>query len=97
MTRMNDTNEAVRCETCGAAAKKLHELCDACILKMMLKKQREDEDSTAIKECECQRCGKRWMPRSSSKPRTCPNQHCRSVNWDRPRIRPSKKQAEAAC
>ncbi|MGD0951971.1 MAG: hypothetical protein ABR985_06190 [Methanotrichaceae archaeon] len=89
MTGVNDT-PVVKCETCGGLAKKLHSLCDACILKMMLKKQREDKDTTAIREVQCQRCGTKWLPRTQ-KPMSCPNQKCRSYYWSTPRVRPMKE------
>lgn len=33
---------------------------------------------------DCQMCGHAWVPRGQRKPpRRCPNDHCRSMRWDR--------------
>ena len=51
-----------------------------------------------MKHCKCLRCGKEWIQRTDSKPKTCPNQHCRSAYWDRPRkAKVNKKLEELWC
>ena len=35
----------------------------------------------------CERCGYVWLPRTGSKPKVCPNKRCKSLYWDRPRLR----------
>lgn len=32
--------------------------------------------------CRC-RCGHKWLPRETERPRVCPK--CKSANWDRPK------------
>lgn len=39
----------------------------------------------SIEKVKCLRCGHEWYPRSEEKPRSCANQKCRSINWDRER------------
>jgi predicted Zn-ribbon and HTH transcriptional regulator len=43
-----------------------------------------------VRECLCERCGYKWLPRQIEIPINCPN--CKSAYWNRPRIRnPSLK------
>jgi hypothetical protein len=39
--------------------------------------------SETISDCECQRCGHKWVPRKRATPVTCPN--CRSPYWAKPK------------
>ncbi len=38
-----------------------------------------------VKECVCQRCGHKWIPRKKGRPALCPNRKCHSPYWDVPR------------
>lgn len=38
-----------------------------------------------IEKVICLRCGYEWYPHSEEKPRSCANQKCRSIYWDKPR------------
>ena len=38
-----------------------------------------------VKGYQCGRCGYKWVPRSEKRPAVCPS--CRSVYWDRERVR----------
>lgn len=37
-----------------------------------------------VRKLRCKRCGHTWYPRSPKRPRTCPNNRCRSAWWDVP-------------
>lgn len=38
-----------------------------------------------IEKVTCLRCGYEWYPHTEEKPRSCANQKCRSIYWDKPR------------
>jgi len=44
------------------------------------------EQPFILPELHCERCGYRWNPRRSSRPKVCPR--CKSVKW---RIRPDER------
>ena len=33
----------------------------------------------------CKRCGHTWIPRSTNKPKNCPNPKCKSPYWNKER------------
>ena len=41
--------------------------------------------SMSIEKVICLRCGWEWFPHTEEKPRSCANQKCRSIYWDKPR------------
>ena len=43
----------------------------------------ESETPKTLQRQTCQRCGKTWWPRQSTKPARCPR--CKTPYWDRPR------------
>ena len=52
------------------------------------------EETTAILQRTCNRCGYTWWPRSTKRPSECPK--CNSPYWDKPRVRtewPKEKMA----
>lgn len=40
-------------------------------------------DQIVLPELKCLRCGTTWNPRTTTKPKNCPN--CKSPYWDKPR------------
>ena len=50
----------------------------------MLTVKQAQEEKMPYKLVECLRCGHVW-PTKSERPTTCPNIHCHSDYWDKPR------------
>lgn len=44
-----------------------------------------------LMKLECKRCGYKWIPRKTAKPRMCPNPKCHSAYWDLERIYEKRK------
>lgn len=39
----------------------------------------------------CNQCGFEWLPKTKARPERCPSRKCRSVAWDRPKLREKLK------
>lgn len=41
--------------------------------------------------CECNQCGFQWIPQTKREPERCPSRKCRSVAWNRPKLKKGEK------